>query len=522
MSYHKTKSETLFLWFTKILLSFCLIVFLFSNFTLIKSLAQATPTPSPTPAKPNPVPVPNPNIPVPLPTPGTPTPTPAPAPGTPPAPTPAPKPQPVDESNAIFLGCRVSALQGLISEVNNATSEGDQGKVAEQNSVNRLIKQKFLIDCFQDILRFVIVVTILSVVLKIAAAGIGQILPQSGIKNDSVTVLRNTIIGIFLLLVGWNLVFILNNSFINIEVLDLPAITYCKIDNGCLSKEQKFEIEKRLCIFKQNNILEDKIFKGTKEELAKIKACLEEICKSTQKFITFKIEFCKEKFGEKIDQAIKEGPKLGGGQSPIPGAGNSGGGSTPGTTPTAPGNSGSSGVPDTDLIAKVIALYEQKKFSTDNDGYYIPSIKSGGNKSNTLRLIIDLASNPRYTTIRFSSLRRDPAYNASVGGSPNSNHIGGNAADLTTVTLAATGKTVAKIDAINNVAGARDVFLQLAQDIRTCKCVRRVITGVSFLSTLSKQPGYSTNSDGTPDSIGTMTTQDGLHDSHYHIDTVPG
>ena len=286
--------------------------------------------------------------------------TPTPALPTPTLPKPAPIVQkPVDESNSIFVGCKISTL----SDINIATNQPAPEEVPdttkpdtapEQSAVAQAAKQKFLVGCLQDVFRFVIVISILGVILRIAAVGIGKILPSNQLKDTSNQAITNVVIGIFLLTFGWNFVFVFNNSLANAEFFNLPPINYCKTVNSCLTNEQRFEINKRFCANNYELIIQDKFFTGTPGGLAKLKLCLEEICKSGKEFKSFSTTFCKEKFAENIDKAIKEGPKglvsQGGGTTNPDFKPGGGGGTlpsnngittpspTPGTpTPTVPG-----------------------------------------------------------------------------------------------------------------------------------------------------------------------------------------
>ncbi len=131
--------------------------------------------------------------------------------------------KPVDQSNIIIPGCSLSILESKIGV-----------------SVSQ--KDKFLSGCIQGVLRFIIVISVLAAVLKIAASGLVSMTPMKmGSVENPASVVSNLIVGLFLLLVGWNLVPTLNASFNNQNYLNLPTFTVCPIREGntCLTYNEK-------------------------------------------------------------------------------------------------------------------------------------------------------------------------------------------------------------------------------------------------------------------------------------------
>jgi hypothetical protein len=147
---------------------------------------------------------------------------------------------PVDQSNVIFPACRLSVL-----------STGSKGEITKEK------KGEFIRGCIQDIIRFVIVISCLGAILKIAASGLSSMDPTNTSKAEPpLKVVSNLVIGLFLLLVGWNLVGILNSSFNNANFLNLPGLDNCKIANGCETEAQKTDRRSQASILKYQTILD--------------------------------------------------------------------------------------------------------------------------------------------------------------------------------------------------------------------------------------------------------------------------
>jgi hypothetical protein len=153
-------------------------------------------------------------------------------------PSPAPKDQPVDESTVIFAGCRLSVLvkENATDPTKPLTPEQIKG-----TATNIVVgqKQKYIQGCIQEIIRFIIVIASLAAILKIAASGVAMLDPTGSKMSSKLTsrsTITNLVIGLFLLIVGWNLIPILNQSFNNVDFLNLPGVNYCAADQACISE----------------------------------------------------------------------------------------------------------------------------------------------------------------------------------------------------------------------------------------------------------------------------------------------
>jgi hypothetical protein len=235
------------------------------------------------------------------------------APTTPGAPA---APTPVDQSNAIFPGCRISVLSG----------GSNKGKVTQET------KKKFLTGCVEEIIRFIIIMVCLVAVLRIASGGLAQIFPEAGgelsVKPATTKKLvTDLIIGLFLLVVGWNLVGILNASFNNVDFLNLPAINPCNIPGGCETPAQKKKRQANEAISKYALLKKDNTFTGSEADRGTLIDTLKEICaaKSTDEvYKTLNTSFCSDKYEDVIAKAGKTATP----STPPP--------TTPAPTPTDP------------------------------------------------------------------------------------------------------------------------------------------------------------------------------------------
>jgi hypothetical protein len=152
--------------------------------------------------------------------------------------SPAPKDQPVDESTVIFAGCRLSVLVKQKPTDPTIALTPEQIKGTATNIVVGQ-KQKYIQGCIQEIIRFIIVIASLAAILKIAASGIAMMDPTGSKMSSKLTsrsTITNLVIGLFLLIVGWNLIPILNQSFNNVDFLNLPGVNYCAADQACISE----------------------------------------------------------------------------------------------------------------------------------------------------------------------------------------------------------------------------------------------------------------------------------------------
>jgi hypothetical protein len=145
--------------------------------------------------------------------------------------TPA-KEQPVDQSTVIFTKCQLSNL--VIKDKQGVALTEDQlsGKDATSNVVTSDGKSEYIKGCIQDIIRFIIVIASLAAILKIAASGIAMLVPSDSKLSQKLTskaTIFNLVIGLFLLIVGWNLIPILNASFNNVDFLNIPGTDHCSL-----------------------------------------------------------------------------------------------------------------------------------------------------------------------------------------------------------------------------------------------------------------------------------------------------
>jgi hypothetical protein len=152
--------------------------------------------------------------------------------------TPA-KEQPVDQSNVIFKGCQLGNLvkkdlvgQPLTKEQIDGTADANG---IPSTNISETGKQDYLKGCIQDIIRFIIVIASLAAILKIAASGLAMLDPSGSKmsqKLSSKSTITNLVIGLFLLIVGWNLIPILNASFNNVDFLNIPGTDHCSLESS--------------------------------------------------------------------------------------------------------------------------------------------------------------------------------------------------------------------------------------------------------------------------------------------------
>jgi hypothetical protein len=139
--------------------------------------------------------------------------------------------QPVDQSNIIFANCR---LGKLVADDKVGLTQAQIDGTAPSN-VTDAGKQGYLKGCIQDIIRFIIVIASLAAILKIAASGLAMLDPSGSKmsqKLSSKSTITNLVIGLFLLIVGWNLIPILNASFNNVDFLNIPGTDHCSLPSS--------------------------------------------------------------------------------------------------------------------------------------------------------------------------------------------------------------------------------------------------------------------------------------------------
>jgi hypothetical protein len=145
--------------------------------------------------------------------------------------SPAASEKPVDQSNIIFTNCRLGVLVG--DDTKGLTQAQIDGTAP--SNVTDEGKQKYLKGCIQDIIRFIIVIASLAAILKIAASGLAMLDPSGSKmsqKLSSKSTITNLVIGLFLLIVGWNLIPILNASFNNVDFLNIPGTDHCSLPSS--------------------------------------------------------------------------------------------------------------------------------------------------------------------------------------------------------------------------------------------------------------------------------------------------
>jgi D-alanyl-D-alanine carboxypeptidase len=271
----------------------------------------------------------------------------------------------IDESNVIFAGCRLSNLQaafpgatpapgsvtGVPGDVDGSgidnPEEGDEEDTGEDSedladekeiieANNNLdatdIKNKYIKGCVQEIIRFVIIMASLAAILNIAVAGILQLTDQNA--KPIKTKLTNTIIGLFLLIVGWNLIPIFNNSFNNVNFLSLPGVNVCTQANYCTTEAQQLQRKYYNCMKRYQNIKIDKEFSESEDLQKNLEICIAQFCAVKNQYPRIRSSYCVDyiKPGaivSEIKRLIKEG-KAERAKRTVSGA------PAPGTTPADP------------------------------------------------------------------------------------------------------------------------------------------------------------------------------------------
>jgi hypothetical protein len=238
---------------------------------------------------------------------------------------PIPKQIPVDESTVIFAGCRLSNLSAAypatpekdeLDEGEDETPQDDKDVLAQSKIIqNNAIKSKYISGCFQDIIRFVIIIASLAAILKIAASGLALLDPTgSKISQNlsSKSTITNLIIGLFLLIVGWNIIPILNNSFNNVGFLNLPGISYCNGTSVCSTEAIQKQTKYFNCINRYKTIKKDKDFSENIDLQQNLEDCLRDFCREKSTFKKLDSKVCldysvKGSIVAKIQTLIKQG-----------------------------------------------------------------------------------------------------------------------------------------------------------------------------------------------------------------------
>ncbi|MGL4758090.1 MAG: peptidoglycan recognition protein family protein [Patescibacteria group bacterium] len=203
---------------------------------------------------------------------------------------------PVDQSNILFPGCRLNAL----SSTENVTDEK---------------KSIFFRGCIQDIIRFIIIFACIAAIFQLALGGINQMMPFGSSAKSNVQVIKNLVIGLFLLTVGWNLIPILNSSFANQNYLNLPNFVTCgyKLNGKCSSYDEiKTDVAKKE-IAKYEKSKQTKKWEGTRFQNNYAIRVLEAVCIAKSSDAAYSIvdkKHCKENYKKFLESiAPKEEEK---------------------------------------------------------------------------------------------------------------------------------------------------------------------------------------------------------------------
>jgi hypothetical protein len=407
---------------------------------------------------------------------------------------------PVDESTVIFAGCRLSVLVDKTTGTPIKESKSDE-KIDQANQLAR--KQTYVKGCIQDIIRFIIVIASLAAILKIAVTGI-QGMYQDNSKQLRGTV-TNLVIGLFLLIVGWNLIPILNNSFNNVDFLNLPSIGYCSIQGGCQEenyKKQRYEG----CTDRYETIMDEKLYDTTKANREILIKCIIEFCggpvtamKDGKRLYDFGDDTCEDIGKTKdikvvsklIDDYIKEGEELRKKNN------------TPADTPAG------------DLEAEVIKLVKAGKIN-QIDGQpekIIEQINKKLLKNVTLKFLAGLAKSPGVESIKIWEPFREEK--------PPKFHGKGLAVDLKSVTMG--GVEYTTDDAFKGKT--TEQFIKIAELIYDLKTTRQIImAGDKMVNTINKLPHFNAGPrKGTIENIRIATTPGektptDRHEDHWHVD----
>jgi hypothetical protein len=408
----------------------------------------------------------------------------------------------IDESAVIFAGCRLSKLNDPNAKGTIPIKETPADVEAEAKAQG-LRKQEYVKGCITEIIRFIIVIASLAAILKIAASGIqGMYQDQSKQIRGTVT---NTVIGLFLLIVGWNLIPILNNSFNNVDFLNLPAVNYCDVKGGCIPKDIARKQRFQGCTERYEEIMDDKLYDTTQANRDILITCIIEFCNgpinekngdNTRKF-PFGDDACEDIKGikdrkvisKKIDAYNIEGIEL------------------------RKSKGGGDNTPSADLEVEVIRLVNAGKINQieGQKQKIIEQVQKKQLKKVTLRFLASLAKAPGVESIKIWEPFRPE--------SPPRFHGKGMAVDLKSVTMG--GKEYTADDAF---AGKdSDQFKKIAEIIYGFKTTRQIIMAGPIVDKLRALPNFSAPARrGTIEKIRISTTggpdKTQRHEDHWHVD----
>jgi hypothetical protein len=396
----------------------------------------------------------------------------------------------IDESNSIFAGCRVSKLQDSFAADNKFVETPEQDAAIKANSAK--IKRQYIQGCIQEVIRFVIIIAALSAILSLAAAGVLALYKPN--PKPIRKKLTNTIIGLFLLIAGWNLIGLLNASFNNLDFLSLPSLNYCGVSNGCTPEKVLKELRYRGCVSRYELIINEKKYGGNKADKEALSKCINDFCKETDTYKTVSKETCQDKNSivALIDKAIADGIELRKSQS---------------------SNQGGQ-VADSQLVSELERLIKAGKIQhiDGQPDIIIKQAKEGKLKNNTIRMLVELAKTPEYDAIKIWEPYRPE--------NPPKYHGKGLAIDFKSVTIK--GKEYTADDAF--AGRADEQYFKLADNIFSKKISYQIIMAGAIVDKLKAKENFSAGrGQGTVNKMRITTTPNGedktqRHEDHWHID----
>jgi hypothetical protein len=405
----------------------------------------------------------------------------------------------IDESTVIFASCRLSNLvdKSTATPIKETKEEAEADKIKQDVRKNDYVK-----GCIQEIIRFVIVIASLAAILKIAASGLALLDPSGSKVSQKLTsrsTITNLVIGLFLLIVGWNMIPILNASFNSVNFLDLPRVNYCDIKDGCVS-ERKLKIQRyRSCTQRYEEIMDEKLYKTSKDNQDVLVKCIIEYCQVKEQYDEIENDSCDDikntrnpkDVNKRIDELNKEGDELRKQQA-----------------------AGGDNTPSSDLEAEVIRLVKAGKIN-QIDGQpevIIKQVQDKLLKKVTLKFLASLAKSPGIDSIKiWEPFRKED---------PPRFHGKGLAVDLRSVTMG--GKEYTAEDAFAGTADEQ--YKKVANFIFDFKTTRQIIMAGNIVDKLRADPKFSAASrQGTISKIRIATTPDKpnkteRHEDHWHVD----
>ncbi|MGL4759153.1 MAG: hypothetical protein ACRCXZ_07465 [Patescibacteria group bacterium] len=173
----------------------------------------------------------------------------------------------VNQDNVLIERCRLTYL-----------SNGS-------NAVTQEKKGEFLKGCIQGAIRIFIVFALVAAIFNLALNGVNQMMPFGGgdATKKSISQLRNLVIGLFLIIVGWNIIPILNASFNNTNFLTLPSTDPCQIKNACETKEKTAAREAANAVATFEKLIKENKYSGSSDQQEKLTTKLQEFCNQKDK-----------------------------------------------------------------------------------------------------------------------------------------------------------------------------------------------------------------------------------------------